>query len=894
MSGNKITDFFAELQVRIQGLQQLKDFEKSLDRLEAKARGLEKSLGIKPSNSIKAATKDQDKLTQSVSRTTKAVKGQGDAYSQHFNRMQAQAQAFGKKVEAIQARHTKATSQTQVVRRKLLEVADKVKPRIRVRADGNGTQIVDKQSPHEALKGAIRERLAGVQAQGINKLSRLESSLSRSRIQQAADVTKAEADAKAASFKTEVTRQKYYKAAQAQYQKDMEKLAKAESKAQAQAAKQQENAQKRAAQAQRLQNALLRDKQGIQLRNAQIAAAELRGHAQRLNALAKNKSAQTRASIDSVRLQAAQTRLQATQARTQATLSRVSAGVHNSPMHAYLQGMQARAMGMVGADGMGLMGAASGVSRLTAAAGPAGLAIGALAGAAVVAGAALKGLVDRGTGVVVEGEKLKQARASFGVLAKGDQEKAGEMETQYFDTAQRLGVSYKDTVGEVVKSARTLADGGMKPDKALNLVEELSAYSKANGLPTERQNLVLTALGQIANKGQLMSEELKSQIGESLPGSLRLAGLAYADARGVKVNPDNDKQVQQSMQTLNADMKKGDVKGDILQKWFVAFGNQLNAGANRGGMLDLATQSHESMMNRKENERLKNQIGGYNQDDGALGKARHDLDKQLIELEKSFAPLESGLSALSTEAIETTASLTKFATSLQWWAARFIPGYGYQSNKVDPADAKESLERSRQLASLQVQDEKDPTKKREAGLFEQRDMYVDFLRESRRVRGGTLTDREEAFAANRAVTTPRDQLIKEMRTQLTSQDVRDRSLKLVDSVGRASESLNRSMTDRPLVLDPKTNILSPENASRLLQNLPQQPESATYWGQVMRDRDDKAPTPTTVTNKTEVTIAPGAIVVNDSGSPEATAQAVQDALSKAFQKTAAGIGEETQ
>lgn len=893
MSGNKITDFFAELQVRIQGLQQLKDFEKSLDRLEAKARTLEKSLGIKPSSSIKAATKDQDKLTQSVARTTKAVKGQGDAYSQHFNRMQAQAQAFGKKVEVIQARHTKATSQTQVVRRKLLELAEKVKPRIRVRTDGSGTQIVDKQSPHEALKGAIRERLAGKQSQGVGKLSRLEHSLSQSRIQAAADVAKAEADAKAASFKTEVTRQKYYKSAQAQYQKDMEKLTKAESKAQAQVAKQQESAQKRAAQAQRLQNALLRDKQGIQLRNAQIAAAELRGHAQRLNALAKNKSAQTRAAIDSVRLQAAQSRLQATQARTQATLSRVSAGVHNSPLHAYLQGMQARAMGMAGADGMGLMGAASSVSRLTAAAGPAGLAIGALAGAAVVAGAALKGLVDRGTGVVVEGEKLKQARASFGVLAKGDQKKAGEMETQYFETSQRLGVSYKDTVGEVVKSARTLADGGMKPDKALNLVEGLSAYSKANGLPTERQNLVLTALGQIANKGQLMSEELKSQIGESLPGSLRLAGLAYADARGVKVNPDNDKQVQESMQKLNADMKKGDVKGDILQKWFVAFGNQLNAGANRGGMLDLATQSHDSMMNRRENERLKNQIAGYNQDDGALGKARHDLDKQLIELEKSFAPLESGLSALSTVAIDSTASLTKFATALSWWAARLIPGYGYNSPGSNPADAKASLALSKDLASLQVPDERDPTKRRDAGLTERRDMYVDFVKEQRRIRGGTLTDREIAEAADKAVTTPVDQLRKEMQGQLLPQDIREKSLRMAELIGRAGQSLNRSVQDRPTPLDPRVNILSPENASRLLQNLPQQPESATYWGQVMRDKTDAA-TPQQVTNKTEVTIAPGAIVVNDSGSPEATAQAVQDALSKAFQKTAAGIGEETQ
>lgn len=162
------------------------------------------------------------------------------------------------------------------------------------------------------------------------------------------------------------------------------------------------------------------------------------------------------------------------------------------------------------------------------------------------------------------------------------------------------------------------------------------------------------------------------------------------------------------------------------------------------------------------------------------------------------------------------------------------------------------------------------------------------------LRGGTLTEIEIAEAADKVVTTQTNQLCKEMQGQLAPQDIREKSLRMVEVIGRAGQSLNRSVQDRPTPLDPRVNILSPENDSRLLQNVPQQKESATYFGQVMRDRDELKTPPQQVTNRTDVTIAPAAIVVNDSGSPEATAQAVQDALTRVWSKTAAGIGEETQ
>lgn len=678
----------------------------------------------------------------------------------------------------------------------------------------------------------------------------------------------------------------------------MEKLAKAESKAKAHLATQERNAQKlaekvqqaqeraqlKAIQAQRLQTRLQKERLAI-------ASAELRGHAQRLRMQATNKASATRQSIADVRLQAAKSRLEATQARTQATVSRVAAGVHNSPMHAYLQGFQAKAISMGGSDSYGLLGAASGVARFSSALGPAGVALGVLAAAAVGAGAAVNGMINRGTNTVITGDATKATLSQFIAAANGNVNQGALIGNRFFDFANDLGIKYRDNADDYAKSLRGLKDGGMAIPKGEKFLNNLLSFGKANGLSGEHQKLALLAINQSMAKGQLMAEEWKSQLAERINGLGKQGALAYAELRGVKVDPNNQKQVEAATNTFSKDMENAKIKGQTLVKFLELLSNRLGKYANEGGLLDDAKKSHLSQMNKKDNETLRNEIRSYTNEDAALPDARRKLDEQLIKLEQAYGPLEVGLGILSGKAMDAGTELGKFGTALAWWAARFVPGYGYTSAKEAPKDAKESLERSKQLATLQVQDESDPTKKRDAGLFERKYIYLDFVREQRRIRGGTLTDREEAFAENHANTTPADQLRKEMQTQLASQEVRDRSLKFVDIVKRAGERVEGAVVDQPTPLQPGVRIESEENARRLLQGLATKPESHTYYGQV-----DRTQQPQNVTNRTEnsIVISPGAIVVQGSDNPTATAQAIQDALKQQLLDTAAGIGSQTQ
>lgn len=898
MSQSKVADFLADLQVRIRGLKELQAFEAKLDTLSAKSKSLEKALSIKPSNSIKTATKDQDALAKSVSRTTKAVKGQGDAYSQHFKGLQAQAQAFGKKVEAIQARHTKPTYQTQVIRRKLVETVESVKPRVKVQAspDGGVPTIRVKPDAHQDLKASIRHRLAGVHAQGVVRLSKLEHSLSQSRIQAAAEAAKAEADAKAASYKTEVTRQKYLKAAQTQYQKDMDKLAKAESKTQAQAAKQQENAQKRAAQAQRIQNALLRDKQGIQLRNAQIAAAELRGHAQRLNAVAKNKSAQTKASIDSVRLQAAQSRLQATQARTRATLSRVASGAPNNPYHAIAESLQGLSGRMVGASGdsYGMLGAASGVARFASAIGPAGLALGGLTAVAVGAAAAMKGLVNAGTNTVDRGDAAKGSFYNFLNLAKGDQKKGVEYDWDYFKRVQDLGVNYENTVKDASSAMLNLNSGGMKSKDAQGVVNGVLTFAKAKGLDSEAVKGTLRAIQQMSSKGQAYAEEVKGQLAEHLPASESIFARAWSQVgKGHQVNENNPKDIQSSMAYLNKSMKDGDIKGDKLNQVLVVFSRLLERDANKGGQLDAAKRSNVSDQNRIENQKFFNMISSYQDQDQQLSKSRHDLNIEMSEFEAAARPAHIALGRLESQAMQLSGTFVKFGTGIMYYLNRFLPGGGFQP-KTDIKNGAESKAYTDSLAQFKVKDER-TGQMRDADQEERADMYMAWLQENRRLAGGQLSDKEYAEQRAYALSTPKEKLQGQMRFVNNVAAVRDGGLRFAEKVQDAIQRAEGAAFEpyRPAPMAPGTNILSPENASRLLQmkEVIQEQQKPRYFGQVERDPlASSLPPVQNVTNNVQV----GDIHIIGSDDPDATARAVREELQRTWLDTAAGIGSQTQ
>ncbi|EKO5000515.1 tape measure protein, partial [Escherichia coli] len=97
------------------------------------------------------------------------------------------------------------------------------------------------------------------------------------------------------------------------------------------------------------------------------------------------------------------------------------------------------------------------------------------------------------------------------------------------------------------------------------LFKNLTGYARLMGRSDEQIQRALTAVSQMASKGQVMAEELKGQLSEALPGATQ----AFAKALGLTEKQLFDK------------MKNGDVKAsDALPKFAKELGSQIDS---RGG-----------------------------------------------------------------------------------------------------------------------------------------------------------------------------------------------------------------------------------------------------------------------------------------------------------------------
>ncbi|MFT0696855.1 tape measure protein [Citrobacter meridianamericanus] len=113
------------------------------------------------------------------------------------------------------------------------------------------------------------------------------------------------------------------------------------------------------------------------------------------------------------------------------------------------------------------------------------------------------------------------------------------------------------------------------------LFKNLTGYARLMGRSDEEIKRALTALSQMASKGQVMSEELKGQLAEALPGATQ----AFARALGLTEKQLFDK------------MKNGDVKAsDALPKFAKELGAQINS---RGGWKAIQDSTQTMLGNLK-------------------------------------------------------------------------------------------------------------------------------------------------------------------------------------------------------------------------------------------------------------------------------------------------------
>lgn len=148
------------------------------------------------------------------------------------------------------------------------------------------------------------------------------------------------------------------------------------------------------------------------------------------------------------------------------------------------------------------------------------------------------------------------------------------------DLTQITGMDTTETQAQFASFGASAKDT-MGLEGSEELFKNLTGYSRLMGRSDEQIQRALTAVSQMASKGQVMAEELKGQLSEALPGATQ----AFAKALGLTEKQLFDK------------MKNGDVKAsDALPKFAKELGSQINS---RGGWKAIQDSTQTMLGNLK-------------------------------------------------------------------------------------------------------------------------------------------------------------------------------------------------------------------------------------------------------------------------------------------------------
>ena len=132
-------------------------------------------------------------------------------------------------------------------------------------------------------------------------------------------------------------------------------------------------------------------------------------------------------------------------------------------------------------------------------------------------------------GVVAIGQSIARAGMAMENLQKGFEVSTGsaaqgkvEMERLRTET-DRLGVDLQHTGKEYVNFTAAIKGGNVDADKAKDTFFAVAQAMSLLGRSPEQAGRAFKALEQFASKGQIMSEELKGQLAEQLPGAFAIA-----------------------------------------------------------------------------------------------------------------------------------------------------------------------------------------------------------------------------------------------------------------------------------------------------------------------------------------------------------------------------------
>lgn len=187
----------------------------------------------------------------------------------------------------------------------------------------------------------------------------------------------------------------------------------------------------------------------------------------------------------------------------------------------------------------------------------------------------------KGIGAVVNtGIQGQRLDAKFQFAAAGDTAKAAGDLAFVRAEADRLALPLFEAADGFAKLASSTQNTSVEGEKTRKIFTGISSAMRVLGAPTYQVERAFNAVVQAISKGNLQAEEIRGQLGESIPGAFRI----MANALGV------------SMEQLDDDLKKGLVNGADAMVKFAAELERMS----QSGLL-AATSSFQAQLTRLSN-----------------------------------------------------------------------------------------------------------------------------------------------------------------------------------------------------------------------------------------------------------------------------------------------------
>lgn len=139
-----------------------------------------------------------------------------------------------------------------------------------------------------------------------------------------------------------------------------------------------------------------------------------------------------------------------------------------------------------------------------------------------VSGVAFMSLIGDMRAARIEMDAIKNSLA-----AAVDSKALGAAEFEYVARrADYLGLSIRTVAKDYAQMTASAKGTTLEGEGARKVFEGITTASTALHLSQERVHLIMTAVNQMMSKGTVMAEELKGQLGESLPGAYQMAAKA--------------------------------------------------------------------------------------------------------------------------------------------------------------------------------------------------------------------------------------------------------------------------------------------------------------------------------------------------------------------------------